>query len=125
QSSQQKSRRLKFDFHTLNEHAIRNSQRLAQDADAAAEDENGASGAWRGKQPESAKRDQTGAQASDSDDWAGEYMAQDAAHHTQAEGSHEPTLDAASRAASDPKPAISEEDEMLMALKQAIKPKKP
>ena len=65
-------------------------------------------------------------------------MAEDGAQNSSADDPQEPTLDDASPTAADApspsdtpaapateeKPAVSEEDEMLLALKQAIKPEK-
>lgn len=141
--------RLKFDFAALKQHAINNSQRLAQDLDEPAEDERPARGGWFGKKPVSESGGQDSAEAGAGDDWESAYVAPDgapaSARSSHTEGPQEPTLDAAGPAdpapapsaapaptpAPDPipaaaaAPAVSEEDEMLMALKQAIRPEKP
>ena len=241
--------RLKFDFAALKQHAINNSQRLAQDLDEPAEGERPARGGWFGNKPDSGGQDgaeagagdnwesayvapdgardggqesarngladgpqepnlgepgeekkparggwfrrksksesadRDGAEASAGDDWASEYLAPDGAQdgaqggakESRVDGPQEPTLDSASPAAAAPvpapdpapaaaapqpapapdpsppapsadpspdatpavtpvatptaevdaAPAVSEEDEMLMALKQAIRPEKP
>ncbi len=139
--------RLKFDFAALKQHAINNSQRLAQDLDEPAEDERPARGGWFGKKSVSESGGQDSAEAGAGDDWESAYVAPDgapaSARSSHMEGPQEPTLDAAGPAdpapapsaapaptpAPDPipaaAPAVSEEDEMLMALKQAIRPEKP
>ena len=167
--------RLKFDFAALKQHAINNSQRLAQDLDEPAEDERPARGGWFGKKSVSESGGQDSAEAGAGDDWESAYVAPDgapaSARSSHTEGPQEPTLDAAGPAdpapapsaapaptpAPDPipaaaaapqpiatpdptpaatpaatptadadaAPAVSEEDEMLMALKQAIRPEKP
>ena len=151
--------RLKFDFAALKQHAINNSQRLAQDLDEPAEDERPARGGWFGKKSVSESGGQDSAEAGAGDDWESAYVAPDgapaSARSSHMEGPQEPTLDAAGpadpapapsaapqpiatpdptpaatpaatpTADADAAPAVSEEDEMLMALKQAIRPEKP
>ena len=141
-SGEEQSERLKFDFDALNARAIKNSQRLAQDLDESGEDGKADGGGWFSKQAEAETDDPSIAKAdvksSDGDDWASEYMAEDGAQNSSADDPQEPTLDDASPTAADApspsdtpaapateeKPAVSEEDEMLLALKQAIKPEK-
>ena len=122
--------RLKFDFNKLNARAIENSQKLALDIDDSGEDEESeGGGGWFGKKADAdADVDApSDAKSGDGDDWASEYMVEDDAQSGPADHPHEPTLDEAKPAAPAPeeKPAVSEEDEMLLALKQAIKPDKP
>jgi hypothetical protein len=126
--------RLKFDFHKLNARAIANSQRIAQDSDdggKSSEKPNSksraksdskssgkSSGGWFGK----SRKDGRTAKAAGGDDWAEDYIADEAPAAVR-----EPTLNGDSPSApqqTPPPAAASEEDEMLAALKHAIKPEK-
>ncbi|MDP6588723.1 MAG: hypothetical protein QF666_04680 [Alphaproteobacteria bacterium] len=60
--------RLKFDFAALKQHAINNSQRLAQDLDEPAEEERPARGGWFRRKSKSESADRDGAEASAGDD---------------------------------------------------------
>lgn len=137
-SGAEKNAPLKFDFNALNARAIKNSQRLAQELDESGEDDKAHGGGWFSKQtdpdpddPSAAKANpEANAKASDGDDWASEYMTEDSAKDSNMDGPQEPTLDDDSRTATaapaaEEKPIVSEEDEMLLALKQAIKPENP
>ena len=62
--------------------------------------------------------------ATASDDWAAEALADEAPERPPSRHPHEPQL-AEEIPAKEPEPAVSEEDEMLMAIKQAIKPDSP
>lgn len=118
--------RLKFDFDALNARAIENSQKLAQEIDDNGEDGESEGGGWFGKKADAHKDAPSDAKTGDKDDWASEYMVEDGDQSGPAPGPQEPTLDEAMPAApaAEKKPVVSEEDEMLMALKQAIKPDK-
>ena len=87
-------------------------------------DEKEKGGGWFSKKPDAEASD---AESKQSDDWAREYMAEDedGTGDSPADGPQEPILDEAGPPAPEVKPALSEEDEMLSALKQAIKPEKP
>lgn len=122
EDGQTETKRLKFDFNALNESAIKNSQRLAHDLEMDGVEEKEKSGGWFGKKPDGQAND---ADSKQGDDWAHEYMVEDGAGDSPAGQPQEPTLDQAGAPAPEVKPALSEEDEMLSALKQAIKPEKP
>jgi len=108
QGGAEKSERLKFDFNALNAHAIKNSQRLAQDLDESGEDGKAAEGGGFGQQAKAETDDpsvakasaKTNAKANDSADWAREYMVEDGAQNSSqdiiVDGPQEPTLDHAS-----------------------------
>ena len=118
------AKRLKFDFDALNKRAIKNSQRLAQEPEAAAADEKDAGGGWFGKGRTAQEPDLEAGKATASDDWAAEALADEAPESGPSRHPHEPHL-AEEIPAKEPEPAVSEEDEMLMAIKQAIKPDSP
>jgi len=137
-SGAEESGRLKFDFNALNARAIKNSQRLAQELDEFGEDGESSGDSWLSKQAEAEPDDPSAAEAkantttksNDSDDWASEYMTEDGAQDIIVDRPQEPTLDdagpiEAAASTAEEKPVVSEEDEMLLALKQAIKSKKP
>ena len=154
QGGAEKSERLKFDFNALNARAIKNSQRLADELDESGAEDGDDDSSWVSKQGNSETDDPSVDQANakadaktvdnaksvdkskslDDDDWASEYMVEDGAQNSAqaitADDLREPTLDDASPVtaaapAAEDKPVVSEEDEMLLALKQAIRPDKP
>ncbi len=110
------AKRLKFDFDALNKRAIKNSQRLAQEPEAAAADEKDAGGGWFGKGRTAQEPDLEAGKATASDDWAAEALADEAPESGPSRHPHEPQL-AEEIPAKEPEPAVSEEDEMLMAIK--------
>ena len=89
------------------------------------EDSESEGGGWFGKKADAHKDAPSDAKTGDKDDWASEYMVEDGDQSGPTPGPQEPTLDQAGAPAPEVKPALSEEDEMLSALKQAIKPEKP
>ena len=114
--SEENRGRLTFDFKALNERAIKNSQRMAPGSgDSDGKKSN--VGGWFSKKGEA----KSGAPKPDSSgDWAEKIMAAEEAAANAAEDNRdkEPKLNGAPPA----NVAPSEEDEMLAALKHAIKP---
>ena len=124
EDSKENNGRLKFDFKALNERAIQNSQRMAPGSGDG--DGKKSEGGWFGKKSEAKSDAKSGGQKpakpNGDGDWAEEIMVAEEAAADAAEDSRakEPKLDGAPPASSAP----SEEDEMLAALKHAIKPEK-
>lgn len=112
---------LKFDFEALNKRAIANSQRLAKDSGATPSDKKSDGGGWFGTSESAPESDAKDGKQPKSDDWAAEALAEDTTEDTPQSDHTEPKLEDEGRAP-EQKPAASEEDEMLMAIKQAIKP---
>ncbi|MBT5037836.1 MAG: hypothetical protein HOM52_04930 [Rhodospirillaceae bacterium] len=114
------SKPLKFDFKALNKRAIENSQRLAGDSDSAPAEEKSSDGGWFGKADSASENDAEDGKAPASDDWAAEALADNTIDHAPQDDHQEPKLENEGRAQKQ-QPAASEEDEMLMAIKNAIK----